>query len=90
MYNNIYIETGTAGSDVADQSLVKNYTVASQEDVMWTLSGSQRHYRTRVRERTERSPVLDAVDSLPVKSFKCHYPSLNIDRSSSYVRESIW
>lgn len=74
VYNNIYIETGTAGSDMADQSLVKNYTVAGQEDVTWTLGGSQGCHRARVRERSE-SPVLNAVDSLLlVKPFKCHYP----------------
>jgi len=84
MYNNIYIETGTAGGDMADQSLVENYTVAGQEDVTWILGGSQRRHRACVRERTE-SPILNVVDSLSVKPFKCHYPSLSTDTFSSYA-----
>jgi len=63
VHNDVYVETGTARRDVADQSLVKNYAIAGQEDVTRALGGSQRCHRTCVRERS-KSTVLDIVHSL--------------------------
>lgn len=72
VYNDIDIETGTAGRDMADQSFVEDYTVAGQEDVAWTLGGSQGRHRARVRQRT-KCPVLDAVHGLSSEPVERHY-----------------
>lgn len=50
VYNNIYIKTSTAKSDMADKSLMKDYTIAGQKDVARTLGGSQGCYRSCVSE----------------------------------------
>lgn len=63
VYNNIYIETGTARRDMTDQSFVENYTVTGQKDVARALGGPEGRYWARVRQRSE-SPVLDAVHGL--------------------------
>lgn len=74
VYNNIYIKTSTAKSNMADQSLMENYTIAGQKDISWTLGGSQGCYGTCVSERP-KSAILDAVHSLSGKPVKYHYTS---------------